>query len=62
MIENYSNRHYIDSLKAIGQETPAPSSKNNYTLVIAVILALGVGTFIGYKYQQEKRKNKILGY
>ena len=60
MIENYSNRQFLDSLKAFGKVPVVAPPKNNYAIVIAITLVLGFGAVIVYKYLEEKRRNEIL--
>lgn len=58
MIETYSNRQYIDNLKALGAEQMESPTKANGSYYIAIFLVIGIGIAIGYniwKKQQEKR-------
>ena len=55
MIKNYSNRNYINSVKAWGAEGPSPKNNNNLG---AIILGAAIGGVIAgacfYKINQKK--------
>lgn len=59
MIENFSNRQFIDNLKALGSTPPPTPVKSNYPLIIALVLIVGIGTALVYRFQQQKKRANI---
>ena len=55
MIKNYSNRSYINSVKAWGAEVPSPKNNNNLGAILLGAAIGGVITgFYFYKINQKK--------
>lgn len=59
MIENFSNRQFIDSLKALGSTPPPTPVKSNFPLIIALVITFGIATTLVYRYQQQKKRANI---
>jgi hypothetical protein len=55
MIKNYSNRNYINSVKAWGAESPSPKNNNNLgAILLGVAIGGVIAGFYFYKINQKK--------
>ena len=57
MIKNYSNRNYINSVKAWGAEGPSPKNNNNWgSILLGATIGVAIAGCCFYKISQ-KQKN-----
>ena len=55
MIKNYSNRNYINSVKAWGAEDPSPKNNNNLgSILLGVAIGGVIAGFCFYKINQKQ--------
>ena len=55
MIKNYSNRNYINSVKAWGAESPSPKNNNNLgSILLGAAIGVVIAGFSFYKINQKR--------
>jgi hypothetical protein len=55
MIKNYSNRNYINSVKAWGAESSSPKNNNNLgSILLGALIGVAITRFCFYKTNQKQ--------